>query len=130
MLKRKIKLSYLLAALFLLVVAISSWVGWIPHLLFYWYLLLSLTSFVLYAWDKSAAKKSSSRVSESTLHLSSLLGGWPGALVGQQLFRHKTIKQPFRYLFWVTVLLNLLLYIWLYLPGGARVLDSLLALFH
>jgi uncharacterized membrane protein YsdA (DUF1294 family) len=37
----------------------------------------------------------------------SLLGGWPGAVVAQQWFRHKTAKFSFRVAFWCTVALNL-----------------------
>ncbi|PLK87111.1 DUF1294 domain-containing protein, partial [Klebsiella pneumoniae] len=33
-------------------------------------------------------------------------GGWPGAILGQQCFRHKTQKQPFRRWFFVSVALN------------------------
>jgi uncharacterized membrane protein YsdA (DUF1294 family) len=35
-----------------------------------------------------------------------LLGGWPGALLAQDLFRHKTSKTVFQAMFWCTVLLN------------------------
>jgi len=41
------------------------------------------------------------------LHLLSLLGGWPGALIGQGLFRHKTSKQSFQFMFWLTVAINI-----------------------
>lgn len=34
------------------------------------------------------------------------MGGWPGALVARRVFRHKTIKQPFRAIFWLTVVVN------------------------
>lgn len=67
---------------------------------------LSLAAFGLYGADKSAARRGARRVAESTLHIVALLGGWPGALVAQQAFRHKTIKQPFRSIFWFTVLAN------------------------
>ena len=67
---------------------------------------LSLVAFFLYAVDKSAAKSGRRRTSEKTLHLFSLAGGWPGALVAQQLLRHKTSKQSFIYAFWFTVLVN------------------------
>lgn len=33
--------------------------------------------------------------------------GWPGALVAQQLLRHKTAKAEFISKFWATVTLNL-----------------------
>jgi uncharacterized membrane protein YsdA (DUF1294 family) len=32
--------------------------------------------------------------------------GWPGALLAQQWLRHKSAKQEFRAVFWVTVVLN------------------------
>lgn len=35
-----------------------------------------------------------------------LAGGWPGAILGQQCFRHKTQKQPFRTWFFISVALN------------------------
>jgi len=45
-------------------------------------------------------------VSERTLHLFELAGGWPGALIGQQLFRHKRSKGSYMRVFWVIVLLH------------------------
>ncbi|HBH72150.1 MAG TPA: hypothetical protein DDY43_01605 [Synechococcales bacterium UBA10510] len=42
------------------------------------------------------------------LHLLALLGGWPGGLIARHKLRHKTIKQPFRFIFWCTVVLNCL----------------------
>jgi hypothetical protein len=39
--------------------------------------------------------------------LVSLLGGWPGALVAQKVFRHKTQKVAFQRVFWVAVVVNL-----------------------
>jgi uncharacterized membrane protein YsdA (DUF1294 family)/cold shock CspA family protein len=70
------------------------------------YIGLSLTAFLAYAFDKSAAVSGRWRTAEQTLHLFSLAGGWPGALVAQQLLRHKTSKQSFVYAFWFTALLN------------------------
>ena len=67
---------------------------------------LSLVAFFLYAVDKSAAKSGRWRTPENTLHFFSLAGGWPGALVAQQILRHKTSKQSFIYAFWFTVLIN------------------------
>ncbi len=56
--------------------------------------------------DKTAAKQGRWRTSESTLHTIALVGGWPGALVARPVFRHKTTKQPFSTIFWVTVIAN------------------------
>jgi len=36
------------------------------------------------------------RIPEAVLHVVALLGGSPGALIGQELFRHKTRKHAFR----------------------------------
>jgi uncharacterized membrane protein YsdA (DUF1294 family) len=70
------------------------------------YGLLSLITFCLYGLDKSAARRGRWRVQESTLHFLSLFGGWPGAMLGQKVFRHKTRKRYFQVMFWLTVLLN------------------------
>lgn len=70
------------------------------------YLGLSLVAFVAYGLDKSAAKSRNWRTAESTLHLFSLAGGWPGALLAQQIFRHKTSKQSFVVVFWLTIGIN------------------------
>lgn len=69
---------------------------------------LSLITFVVYAIDKSAARRRGPRTPERTLHLLSLAGGWPGALLAQRWLRHKSAKASFRRVFWVTVAVNLL----------------------
>jgi uncharacterized membrane protein YsdA (DUF1294 family)/cold shock CspA family protein len=70
------------------------------------YLVASIVAFLAYALDKSAAKQGRWRIPESTLHVLGLACGWPGALLAQQLFRHKTSKPSFVSAFWSTVLLN------------------------
>ena len=71
--------------------------------------LLSIVTFLVYAFDKFQARRGGWRVSESLLHILALLCGWPGAMLAQHWLRHKTVKQPFRQFFWLTVLLNLAL---------------------
>lgn len=70
-------------------------------------LIVSLIALALYAWDKRCALAQSSRIPETSLHAVALLGGWAGALIARYLFRHKTQKQPFVSLFWLTVILNI-----------------------
>jgi uncharacterized membrane protein YsdA (DUF1294 family) len=70
------------------------------------YLVASIIAFMAYALDKSAAIQGRWRISESTLHFFGLACGWPGALLAQQLLRHKTSKPSFVSAFWATVLLN------------------------
>ena len=40
------------------------------------------------------------------MHITELLGGWPGALIAQQVFRHKTRKASFQTVFWLIVLVH------------------------
>lgn len=67
------------------------------------YLGMSLLAFVLYWRDKHSAKNGKWRTPEQQLHIVELLGGWPGALVAQQLLRHKTQKASFQVVFWLIV---------------------------
>lgn len=86
---------------------------------------LSLWTFVVYGLDKRAAGRGDQRTPENHLHLLSLVGGWPGALIAQQRFRHKTIKQPFQTIFWTTVVLNVAGLAWLVGSGNlARMLGG------
>ena len=50
---------------------------------------MSLATFIVYFGDKRAARLGRARVSEATLHGLALACGWPGALLAQQLLRHK-----------------------------------------
>jgi len=50
------------------------------------------------------------------LHLLSLAGGWPGALLAQQLLRHKSAKAEFRQVFWATVVINIVIFLLLCTP--------------
>lgn len=71
------------------------------------YGLINLLTFGLYYHDKSAAKQGHWRVSENTLQLFALLGGWPAALLGQHHLRHKTQKSSFKRVLWCCIVLNI-----------------------
>lgn len=75
---------------------------------------MSVLAVIFYSWDKYAAKKGNKRIRESTLHLTSLLFGWPGAALAQQWLRHKTVKVKFRRVFWLTAVINTSFFYWLY----------------
>ncbi len=62
---------------------------------------ISLVTILLYASDKRKAQRGKWRIPESTLHWMAFLGGWPAALVAQQLLRHKTSKKSFQRVFWM-----------------------------
>ncbi len=116
------------AVLFLVLVGASVVASKLPLQVLVLYLVASLATFIVYAFDKSAARKGGRRTPESNLHLLSLVGGWPGAIVAQQKLRHKSRKPSFRAVFWVTVLLNCGVFVWLFTPGGVATLQLLTAL--
>ena len=98
--------AFALPGLFMMFVAAAVFLGQLPLVILGLYLVASAVSFLLYKRDKSAAQKGRRRTSENTLHMFSLIGGWPGAFVAQKLLRHKSRKESFRILFWTTVALN------------------------
>lgn len=82
------------------------------------YPLASLISFMQYWQDKASAQRGRWRTPEKALHLVELLGGWPGALIAQQCFRHKTRKLSFQLMVWPIVAAHQLVWIdWLLLDG-------------
>ncbi|MEO8278381.1 MAG: cold shock and DUF1294 domain-containing protein [Ideonella sp.] len=89
--------------------ALVAWIAWrwgTGRIVLFIYAGLSVVAFIAYAVDKSAAVAGRRRIPEQTLHMLGLAGGWPGALIAQQLLRHKTRKSDFIFAFWITVLLN------------------------
>ena len=88
-----------------------------PSYVAVWYTAISLLTFVVYAIDKRAARKNRWRIPEAQLHLLALLGGWPGAIIAQQVLRHKSVKPLFRIIFWISVGLNIAFVYWLLLHG-------------
>ena len=70
------------------------------------YAIVSVLAFLLYWGDKRKARADRWRTPENVLHAVELAGGWPGALLAQQVFRHKTRKVSYQVLFWAIVLLH------------------------
>ncbi len=54
-----------------------------------WLVSINVATLVFYGWDKVAAVISVLRVPETSLHALALVGGSPGVLIGQDLFKHK-----------------------------------------
>src|SRR3569623_1385181 len=86
--------------------ALAAAAGKLAHALPLLYALASAAAFTAYAVDKSAARRGRPRLPENTLHVVSLLGGWPGALAARRLLRHKLRKPSFRRMFRFTLLLH------------------------
>jgi uncharacterized membrane protein YsdA (DUF1294 family)/cold shock CspA family protein len=104
---KQIVVSLAVFAGFLAVMTTLS-VHWeVPDWVYALYAVASLSAFIGYYMDKRAAQAKQWRVREGTLLALGLLGGWPGALLAQQVLRHKTRKVTFRRAFWGTVFLNI-----------------------
>ena len=78
---------------------------------------VNLVSFALYGLDKLKAKKGLWRIRESTLLLVAALGGSLGALLGMEVFRHKTKHWSFKLLVPLFLLLHIALGAWLVKSG-------------
>lgn len=96
---------------FLLLHWLVSLVWRSPPWLLVFYLAVSITTYGVYRLDKSATQVGGKRMPERILHLLSLLGGWPGALIAQQFGRHKSNRARFRRVFWGTVVVNSLAFL-------------------
>jgi uncharacterized membrane protein YsdA (DUF1294 family) len=82
--------------------------------LFSYLIAINAATFLAYAYDKHAARKHRPRVRERTLHIMALIGGSPGALIAQQLLRHKTTKRSFQLTYWgIVVLQSMAITYWL-----------------
>ena len=112
------------AFVFLAFVAGAVAAGKLPFLVLVAYLTGSCVAYLAYVFDKAAALKGQWRTPESTLHLFSLAGGWPGAMFAQRTLRHKTQKQSFQLAYWATVVLNCAALGWLLSPTGMRIVKS------
>jgi uncharacterized membrane protein YsdA (DUF1294 family)/cold shock CspA family protein len=105
--------SLLAIPAFLIVYAAVYFLWRVPIWFSAFYLVASLICFFAYAIDKSAAVAGRRRISESTLLTIGLIGGWPGAIVAQQVLRHKSSKASFRSAFWGTVVVNMAAFVFI-----------------
>ena len=70
------------------------------------YLLNSLLTIMFYKTDKFLARYKYWRIEERDLHVWGLLFGWPGALLAQKQYHHKSSKVKFQVVCWLCVVLN------------------------
>ena len=117
------KFSIYLSVIFIVLMMAALVIGHMPINLVLFYLGGSTLTFILYAYDKSKAKRGAWRTPESTLHLFALAGGWPGAAIAQQTLRHKSQKKEFRFVFWLTVIANFCALAWLMSPSGEQLMN-------
>jgi uncharacterized membrane protein YsdA (DUF1294 family) len=86
--------------------SISLWLRGVSVIPLVAYGVVSLLAFLLYWSDKRKARADHWRTPENVLHAVEFAGGWPGALLAQQLFRHKTRKLSYQLVFWIIVLMH------------------------
>ena len=123
---KQLRFSFIILTLFLISVGAMAYFKLLPNIIGYIYMIMSLVTFVIYANDKNAARTGKWRTPESTMHLFSLIGGWPGALIAQSKLRHKSRKVSFRFYYWLTVALNIFIISWLVLSIDGKVILELL----
>ena len=82
-----------------------------------YYAACSIITFVMYAVDKRAAQRSDARISERALNIWALIGGFAGAIAGQQVWRHKTRKAGMIFVAWLALILHAATWTWR-LSGG------------
>lgn len=78
-------------------------------ILWTWFAMINAASFAMYGIDKYRAKKNHWRIRERTLLGVTWLMGGAGAVLGMQLFRHKTKHTAFAVSAPVAAVLQLLL---------------------
>ena len=71
-------------AIFLALLFLTNWSPFLD-----WLIAFSLVTFALFGVDKGLAKAGKARIPEAVLHAFTLLGGFPGQLLGRLAFRHK-----------------------------------------
>jgi uncharacterized membrane protein YsdA (DUF1294 family)/cold shock CspA family protein len=112
------KISYSFSSIIVFIFAaflvFATWSSKLPIGISGYYIIVSLITYIVYAVDKSAAQEERRRISENTLHVLSLIGGWPGALIAQEKLRHKSKKQSFRMIFWFMVCINITIFFWFF----------------
>ena len=86
--------------------SLSMWLRGVSLIPLAAYGVISVLAFFLYWSDKRKARADHWRTPENVLHALEFAGGWPGALLAQQVFRHKTRKISFQLVFWLIVLLH------------------------
>ena len=95
------------ALIFLIFMCLAVFLETLPLFVLAIYSATSLLTFILYWSDKRAAENGTQRTPESTLQLLSLVGGWPGGLFAQRIFRHKSTKKSFQFVYWAIVFINI-----------------------
>ncbi len=124
---RGLGIAMFVSLAFLIAILVLGFMKRIPWELAGLYFTASIIAFFMYWKDKSSARNGRWRIQERSLLLCGLIGGWPGALIAQQLFRHKSSKTGFQIRFWLSVAVNCAGLGWVLTSIGAPYLSSVLS---
>ncbi|HHT63233.1 MAG: DUF1294 domain-containing protein [Bacillota bacterium] len=80
-------------------------------LIIIYYIVLNCWAFIFMGWDKHQARRKGKRISEKTLLLLALGGGFVGAYGGMKVFRHKTRHRYFVFVFVISLLVHMIIWI-------------------
>lgn len=70
------------------------------------YVFMTPITILYYAEDKRRALQHQWRISNFYLHCFEIMGGWPGALLAQNEYRHKLRRGAYQYGFWAIVAIH------------------------
>ena len=76
-------------------------------LIFAYFIAINLVTLIMYFYDKKISQRRGVRVPERILHGLSFFGGSICGLIAQKVFRHKTKKGSFLFVYWLIVILQL-----------------------
>ena len=85
------------------------------YLLWIYFALMSIITFVIMGIDKLKSKTQTRRVPESTLFLLAIFGGSVGGILGIYAFRHKTLHKKFTVGFPLILILQIALGVCMYI---------------
>jgi len=102
-------LLLIIAAFYIVSVVYSHSIQWLPLWFMVFFIACNIISFIFYGIDKLAAIKYWQRTPEKHFYVLALLGGWPGSILGQIVFNHKTSKISFRRWFYIMSSANVVL---------------------
>jgi len=71
------------------------------------FMVLNIVSAVVMWLDKRNAKNGKKRISEHTLLVWALVGGWIGGITAMYALRHKTSKRLFLVQYWLMVIIHI-----------------------
>ncbi|KXG44009.1 DUF1294 domain-containing protein [Tepidibacillus infernus] len=77
-------------------------------------IIFNLLSYFVFGYDKNKARRGKWRIPEQLFFVWAFFGGAIGIFAGMRTFHHKTLHPSFKYGIPILVLVNILLYRWIF----------------